>query len=264
MTEPVTTRTDFFVGEPVPGAILELARDARRVSVLTGAGMSAESGIPMFRDVHTGLWEKFDPMELASPAAWADDPGQVWAWYAWRASLIRTSQPHPGHHALTAWQSRPGMQLDIATQNVDDLHERADSGVLAHIHGSIFALRCTDCAMPSDATYPQVDEPVAHLEPPVCTHCQGLVRPGVVWFGEGLPEDEFYAAAEAVRASELVLVIGTSGLVQPAATLPHLAGARGVPVVEINPSETEVTEAADQVWRATAAAALPALVAGLD
>lgn len=244
----------------VPGEILERARAARRVCVLSGAGMSAESGIPTFRDAQTGLWERFDPMELATPEAWEDDPAQCWAWYAWRATLVRRSRPNAGHLALAEWQRRDGVELTIATQNVDDLHERAGTEVLAHLHGSLFALRCATCGRPSDATYPELDEEVARLDPAVCGHCGGLVRPGVVWFGEALPQDEFFASAESVRGADVVLVVGTSGLVQPAASLPYIAAAAGAFVVEINPHETETSETAHEVWRATAAQALPALV----
>ena len=246
--------------EPLPELALRLARGARRVCVLTGAGMSAESGIPTFRDVQVGLWERFDPMELATPQAWAEDPEQCWAWYSWRATLVRRALPHAGHEALARWQRHGGVELTLSTQNVDDLHERAGAEVAAHVHGSLFALRCADCARPSDAAYPDVAEPVAHLEPPVCRHCGGLVRPGVVWFGEALPEEAFFASVEAAQSADLVVVVGTSGLVQPAATIPHLAGARGVPVVEINPWTTEITEAAAVHWRTTAALGLPELV----
>jgi NAD-dependent deacetylase len=248
------------VGAP---AVLELARRARRVCVLTGAGMSAESGIPTFRDAQVGLWERFDPLELATPAAWAADPALVWAWYAWRAGLVVRALPHAGHLALTRWQRRAGVDLTIVTQNVDDLHERAGSAVLAHLHGSLFALRCSACGLPSDAAYPDLAEPVGHLDPPTCPACGGRVRPGVVWFDEALPEDAFLASADAARAADLVLVVGTSGRVHPAATLPHLAAARGVPVVEVNPRESAVSEAADEVWRAPAASALPSLVDAL-
>ena len=248
----------------VPETVLELARAARRVCVLTGAGMSAESGIPTFRDVQVGLWERFDPMELATPAAWEDDPEQVWAWYAWRATLVRRSRPNAGHVAVGRWQRREGVQLDIVTQNVDDLHERGGADVLAHLHGDLFALRCSRCGTPSDAAYPELAEPVGALEPPTCERCGEPVRPGVVWFGEALPQEAYFEGVDAAQGADLVLVVGTSGLVHPAATVPHLAGARGVPVVEVNPRETEVTEAADHAWRATAATALPALVALLD
>ncbi|WP_289017864.1 NAD-dependent deacylase [uncultured Ornithinimicrobium sp.] len=244
----------------VPPRVLDLAAGAERVCVLTGAGMSAESGIPTFRDARVGLWERFDPTELATPHAWAADPAQVWAWYAWRATLVRRSLPNVGHRALAGWQARPGVRLDVATQNVDDLHERAGAQVLAHVHGSLFALRCSVCDRPSDAAYPELAEPVGRLDPPTCTACGGTVRPGVVWFDEALPEEDFLAAVDAAQEADLVLVVGTSGLVHPAATIPHLAGARGVPVVEVNPAPTVVSEAADEVWRATAATALPALL----
>lgn len=254
--------TERITGE-APSPVLELVRRAGRVCVLTGAGMSAESGVPTFRDVQVGLWERFDPAELATPEAWAEDPGLVWAWYAWRASLVRTAGPNAGHAALATWQQRPGVELSIATQNVDDLHERAGAEVLAHLHGSLFTLRCGACGAPSEAAYPQVSEPVAHLAPPACEVCGGGVRPGVVWFGEGLPQEEFMAAVQAAQEADLVVVVGTSGLVHPAAAIPHLAGARGVPVLEINPQESAVSEAADVVWRTTAADALPRIVAAL-
>lgn len=249
--------------EPVPGRVLELVRRAQRVCVLTGAGMSAESGVPTFRDVQVGLWERFDPAELATPRAWEEDPALVWSWYAWRAALVRGAEPNAGHAAVAAWQRRPGVDLSVVTQNVDDLHERAGAQVLAHVHGSLFALRCGVCGSPSAAAYPEVTEPVDHLEPPTCEVCGAAVRPGVVWFGEALPEEEFFAAVQAAQDADLLVVVGTSGLVHPAATVPHLAGARGVPVLEINPQETAVSEAADVVWRTIAAQALPRIVAAL-
>ncbi len=249
--------------EQIPTEVLELARSARRVTVLTGAGMSAESGVPTFRDAQTGLWERFDPTELATPEAWEDDPSQCWAWYAWRASLVRGAEPHPGHLAIAQWQARPGVDLKISTQNVDDLHERAGATVLAHVHGDLFALRCARCGTPAGVDYPPVTEPVAQLDPPVCEECGGLIRPGVVWFGEALPERAFQESIEAAQEADLVLVVGTSGLVYPAAGIPDLAAARGVPVVEINPQASEVSSSADHVWRATAGQALPALVAAL-
>ena len=249
--------------DQVPTEILDLARSARRVTVLTGAGMSAESGVPTFRDAQTGLWERFDPAELATPQAWEEDPAQCWAWYAWRASLVRGAEPHPSHLALAQWQARPGVDLRISTQNVDDLHERAGATVLAHVHGNLFALRCADCGAPADTGYPPVVAPVAHLDPASCAACGGLIRPGVVWFGEALPGQAFQDSVEAAQESDLVLVVGTSGLVYPAASIPDFAGARGVPVIEINPRVSEVSASADHAWRAPAGRALPALVSAL-
>lgn len=249
--------------DQVPPEILDLARSARRVTVLTGAGMSAESGVPTFRDAQTGLWERFDPAELATPEAWEEDPAQCWAWYAWRASLVRGTEPHAGHLALAQWQARPGIDLRISTQNVDDLHERAGATVLAHVHGDLFALRCASCGAPAGTGYPPVAEPVARLDPASCAACGGLIRPGVVWFGEALPGQAFQDSVEAAQEADLVLVVGTSGLVYPAASIPDFAGARGVPVVEINPRVSEVSASADHAWRAPAGRALPALVSAL-
>lgn len=246
----------------VPAEVLELARAARKVCVLTGAGMSAESGVPTFRDAQTGLWERFDPLQLATPQAWRDDPEQVWAWYAWRGTLVRGSEPNAGHVALAQWQR--AVDLQIVTQNVDDLHERAGATVLTHLHGALFAFRCTRCGRDADAQYPVLTEPVESHPVLGCEHCDGVIRPAVVWFGEDLPPGAFDVAVQAARSADLVLSVGTSGLVHPAAALPHLAGARGVPVVEINPQETGTSEAAAHCWRAGAALALPALVAALQ
>ena len=167
-------------------AFLDLARDARDVVVLTGAGMSVESGIPTFRDAHTGLWERHDPEELATIDAWERDPDFVWAWYRWRAKLIRDVQPNVGHRALADWADAERANLWIVTQNIDDLHERAGSSVLAHLHGSIFALRCSECDTPFDETDAPAlalpSDPVERLAPPRCPVCGAAVRPGVVWF----------------------------------------------------------------------------------
>ena len=248
----------------VPPAVAALARAARRVTVLTGAGMSAESGVQTFRDVDTGLWAQFDPLDLATVAGWRRDTPLVNAWYLWRVALIRACQPNAGHVALAEWSHRPDVTLSIVTQNIDDLHERAGATVLSHLHGSIFAYRCDVCAAPGAAP-PVLDEPVERIDPIPCSECGiGSLRPGVVWFGEELPRSAFEAAVDVCRDADLVLVVGTSGIVYPAASLPYLAKDYGVPVVEIDPSPTEFSNDADHVWRATAAKALPALVAALD
>lgn len=247
----------------VPSDILDLARGARRVAVLTGAGMSAESGVATFRDDETGLWSRFDPAVLASQDGWDADPPLVWAWYAWRVGLVRSVEPNAGHVALARWAAREDVRLDIATQNIDDLHERAGSAEAFHVHGSLFAFRCSVCGTAYDAEIDVPAEPVERLDPPACAACGEAVRPGVVWFGEMLPMDAFDAATEAVLEADLVLVVGTSGIVHPFASLPDLARGHGVPVVEINPNDTELSGHVDHVWRATAAEALPALVDAL-
>ncbi len=248
---------------PIPDGILRLARLAHRITVLTGAGMSADSGVPTFRDAQTGLWSLVDPQDLATPEAWRRDKPYVNAWFLWRVHLMSAAAPNAGHHALAAWGRRPDTDLRIVTQNIDDLHERAGSTVLAHLHGSLFAWRCDRCHQPAPTPHAPA-EPIERIEPDTCPRCAfGEIRPGVVWFNEPLPEREFTDAVQVCRDADLV-VVGTSGVVQPAASLPHLAGARGIPVIEIDPRPTEFSPFATQVWRATAATALPALVAALD
>ena len=248
-----------------PPDLVEAARAARRVVVLTGAGMSAESGIPTFRGTRSGLWERFDPMALASPTGWAADPELVWGWYLWRVGLVRAAQPNAGHVALAQWaRSAP---VRVVTQNVDDLHERAGSADVVHLHGSIMAVRCSECEAPYDsglvvaAAAAASGRPALRVAPPRCPVCaQGLVRPGVVWFGESLPLGAFEAAVAAVEEADLVLVVGTSGLVHPAAQLPMVARQVGAFVGEINPEPTQTSGLAHEVWRSTAASAIPALV----
>ncbi len=246
-----------------PADIVSLARDARTVVVLTGAGMSAESGVPTFRDAQTGLWARFDPMELATPDAWERDRAFVWAWYMWRMVLVRGALPNAGHRALSRWSDAwapGGRHVQIATQNVDDLHERAGSEVLAHVHGSLFALRCERCDTRYEEPVALPETPVERIDPPSCARCGAAVRPGVVWFGEMLPETEFAAASDAATRADLVLVVGTSGIVHPFAGLPLAARDAGVPVVEVNPVDTALSHLVDFRWRAGAAIALPALV----
>lgn len=243
-------------------ALLESVRDARRVVVFTGAGMSAESGVPTFRDALTGLWERFDPAELATPQAWARDPALVWAWYEWRAALVRRVSPNAGHHAVADWARRA--ELTVLTQNVDDLHERAGSTVAAHLHGSLYAPRCSSCGRPADlddARFEKLDrEPVERITPPACETCAAPVRPGAVWFGEELPAAAWQVSVDAVEDCDLLLVVGTSAVVHPAAQLPMRALGAGATVVEINPEPTDLTAAVTHSWRATAAQALPVLV----
>ena len=245
-------------------AIIEAVRGAQRVMVLSGAGMSAESGVPTFRDAQTGLWEDFDPADLATPGAWHHDPEFVWAWYAWRVGLVRGVEPNAGHLALT---DLAGLrETIIATQNIDDLHERAGSTVLAHLHGSLFAFRCSACHAPYHGPIEVPDEPVERLAPPRCEVCGERVRPGVVWYGEDLPLAEFdatVAAIETLEPGDVALVIGTSGVVFPAAGLPAMALAEGATVIEINPQETEISDMAHLHVRAPVAVALPQLVAAL-
>jgi NAD-dependent deacetylase len=253
----------------------ELARTARRVVMLTGAGMSAESGVPTFRDAQTGLWEQYSPEQLATEDAWFADPGLVWSWYQWRARLVRSCSPNPGHQAIAAWQralADPSSgSLVISTQNVDDLHERAGAEVLAHLHGSLFDFRCADCGTPADHDPGTAEDGVAGADadleqllratPPACTACDtGRLRPGIVWFGEMLPERALEQTFAALEDCDLAVVVGTSAVVQPAASLPYVALGAGAAVVEVNPEVTEFSTAATVHVPGTAATVLPTLV----
>ena len=246
----------------IPDEVVDAVRGARRVLVLSGAGMSAESGVPTFRDAQTGLWEEFDPSQLATAEAFRLDPPFVWAWYAWRMQLVRGVEPNDGHRALAELAGL--REVTISTQNVDDLHERAGSAVAAHLHGSIFALRCSDCETPYDGDVDLPAEPTERIDPPTCPQCEGDVRPGVVWFGEVLPDDAVAAteaAIDALEPGDVALVIGTSGIVYPAAGYPAMARAEGATVIEVNPGETEISDMCHLVVRGTAAHVLPQLVA---
>ncbi|QRP65524.1 NAD-dependent deacylase [Rhodanobacter sp. FDAARGOS 1247] len=237
-------------------------REARSVVVLTGAGMSAESGIATFRDARDGLWSQFDAQALATPSAYRADKALVWGWYVWRMAKVRAAQPNAGHLALVRLAALKSGGVVVVTQNVDDLHERAGSVGVIHLHGDLFASRCFACARSFDGFQPPADaadHPVLRLSPPRCAHCGGYVRPGVVWFGEMLPQKPWAQAQDVVRRCDLMLLVGTSGVVHPAAALPGAARARGARVVEINPVVTELSEHVDHVWRATAGESLPLL-----
>ncbi len=223
-----------------------------RIAFLTGAGMSAESGVPTFRDALTGLWARFDPERLATENAFRRDPALVWGWYRWRAALVAKAQPHAGHAGIARLQDRHDVR--VVTQNVDDLHERAGSRGVAHLHGSLFASRCIGCGSrvdpdPIASGMEAVPAEGAREPPPRCTACGEAIRPGVVWFGEALPADAWDAALDAVRACELLVVVGTSGLVHPAAALPALARDAGRRVLEINPDATPLAALAHASWR---------------
>ncbi|TSE01579.1 NAD-dependent deacylase [Skermania sp. ID1734] len=243
----------------VPPTLVEKARTARSITVLTGAGMSAESGLPTFRDAQTGLWARYDPMTLATPEAWREDPALVWAWYQKRGAMLQTAEPNAGHLALATWSKF--QDIRIVTQNVDDLHERAGSTNVIHVHGSLLTPYCDSCHTPYPA---DVEEPTGERVPPPKCACGGLIRPGVVWFGEMLPEDAFARAIDAAQRCDLMIVVGTSGIVYPAAGLAQLAQSNGASVAEINPAETEASSQVDIRWRATAATALPALLAQVN
>lgn len=248
-----------------------LAADAKSVVVLSGAGMSAESGVPTFRDAQTGLWERFTPEELATETAFRANPSMVWTWYVWRAMLVKSVEPNAGHTVLGAWQQHLATRhgsLTVATQNVDDLHERGGAQDVLHLHGSLHAYRCLNChrsarfdPASTGVTADQDFDPEDLVTTVACDHCeQGILRPGVVWFGEMLPEDAFGTAVNALEEADLVVVVGSSGLVQPAASLPMIGRQAGAAIIEINPSATKLSDSADVYLPLTAAVALPEIL----
>lgn len=242
-----------------------LLRDARAVIVLTGAGVSAESGVPTFRGAG-GLWKSFRPEELATPEAFERDPRLVWEWYAWRRTLVGSCQPNAAHRALAGWALRRGT-VTIVTQNVDGLHARAareaageddpTSALPVEVHGSLLRDRCSECDTRTDP----VPVDATSLESlPRCTRCEALLRPDVVWFGEMLDETVLARADAAATTADVCLVVGTSALVHPAASLPLRTRANGGVVIEVNPEETPLTRVAEVSLRGKAAEVVPSLV----
>ena len=236
-----------------PPGLLSALHAAQRVAVLTGAGISAESGIPTFRDAMTGLWARFRPEELATADAFRRDPALVWDWYEWRRQLVAGARPNAGHRALTALQARVPA-CTVITQNVDGLHQEAGTRGVIELHGNIRRSKCfaEGCVVPAAEATPGT--------PPQCPQCGAPLRPDVVWFGEALPADALAAADAAARACEVFLCIGTSSVVYPAAALPQAALQAGAVVVEINRDATPLSGIATHSFRGAAGELLPALV----
>jgi NAD-dependent deacetylase len=222
--------------------------------VLTGAGVSAESGVPTFREAQTGLWERYDPLELATPEAFARDPELVWRWYRWRRDLVAAAEPNPGHRALAEMQSLVP-RLTLVTQNVDGMHQRAGSRDVIEFHGNLFTNRCS-----SDGRIVETD---ADDAVPMCPECGDYLRPGVVWFGEPIPEDALHASFAAAADCEVFLSIGTSSHVYPAAGLADVAQDSGAVTIEVNPSPTGQSGSFTANLRGNAGLVLPKLVESL-
>ena len=227
-------------------------RQARSICALTGAGISAESGIPTFRGAG-GLWRKYRAENLATPEGFARDPKLIWEWYDWRRGLIAAAQPNAGHLALAELENR-APHFTLVTQNVDGLHRRAGSRNIHEVHGSIWVTRCTGCSLET----PDDRVPLPEV-PPHCARCGALLRPGVVWFGEGLPRQVWHNAQQAAESAEVLLVIGTSAVVYPAASLVPLARAAGARVIEINVDETPLSSSVDAALRGPSGEILPQL-----
>ncbi len=228
----------------------DLLRTAARICVSTGAGMSAESGVPTFRD-EAGLWSNFNPDDYATPQAFARDPLKVWSWYRQRRAKLSAIEPHAGHCVLAAWESYAD-ELLVVTQNVDGLHHRAGSKRIIELHGRLDVARCTECSYHIAA----LDD---LGEDPRCPDCAARLRPGVVWFHEPLPEENLRRAGDAAEKCDVMLVIGTSGVVQPAASLIDTALSCGAKLIEINPNETPYSRHADVCIAAGCGEALTAI-----
>jgi NAD-dependent deacetylase len=236
----------------IPVELISLLRGSSRLVALTGAGVSQESGLRTFRDAQTGLWSQYKPEDLASPEAFRRDPKLVWDWYAWRREAVKGVRPNPGHYALAEIE-RQVPEFTLITQNVDGLHRMAGSTNLLELHGNIQRVRCAECH-----TFTEIwDDDTESV--PRCRECGGLLRPDVVWFGESLPRDQLEAAVEAARSCEVFFSIGTSGVVQPAASLAFAARNRGAVIVEINAESTPLTHKADHVLHGRSGEILPRL-----
>lgn len=219
-------------------AIAALIHDVRRIVVLTGAGISAESGIPTFRDPLTGIWSRHDPEKLETARAFREDPALVWGWYLWRRAQVARAMPNAAHLAI-AQLARSSREITLITQNIDDLHERAGCVDVIHLHGSLAQPKCFAChrAPASFCFDDEIASEGARVEPPRCPRCKGKLRPGVVWFGEDLPRTAWRRAVQAAKVCDVLLSIGTSGVVFPAAEIPRIALRAGAQVVHINPVE---------------------------
>ncbi len=228
----------------------------------TGAGMSKESGVPTFRDSLDGLWAQYDPQELATREGFDRDPPRVWGWYNFRRGLIAALSPHAGHDAIARLEGLLP-QVVVVTQNIDGFHAKAGSSTILELHGNIHRFKCFDQDHPVDTDVPlaEIDGPV---EPPMCERCGSYLRPDVVWYGEMLPPGVFEQAEALSRSCDVMLVVGTSGIVYPAAGLPMVARSAGAIVIEVNVEPSELTPGVDIFLQGTAGQVLPELVSSFE
>lgn len=238
----------------LPPDIIAALKEHQHIVALTGAGISAESGVPTFRDAQTGLWSKYKPEDLATPQAFRKNPQLVWNWYRWRQSIIQKAEPNPGHTALATLENL-SRNFTLITQNVDGLHRRAGSRNIIELHGNIFRYRCTQ----ENKVFLH-DRIHTSQELPQCPNCNALLRPDVVWFGEPLSADTLDLAFKASTSCDIFLTIGTSALVHPAASLPIIAKENDAIVIEINIQSTPITKLADIHLPISASKALPMIL----
>jgi NAD-dependent deacetylase len=242
-------------------AVDAIARASLLVTA-TGAGMSKESGIPTFRDALDGLWAQYDPQELATREGFHRDPPRVWGWYNYRRGLMAELSPHAGHVAIAQLEQMLP-QVVVVTQNIDGFHARAGSTSILELHGNIHRFKCfdQDHSVEEEIPLAESDGPV---EPPKCSRCGSNVRPDVVWYGEVLPHGVFEQAATLSRTCDTMLVVGTSGIVYPAAGLPMVARSAGATVIEVNVEPSELTPGVDIFLEGAAGEILPELVSGVE
>lgn len=249
--------------DPRPDDALQTAARAvarsARLAVFTGAGVSKESGIPTFREPETGLWARYDPMQLATPEAYRKDPAFVWSWYEHRFGVLAGAEPNPGHHAIAELeQVLP--RVVVITQNIDGLHQRAGSTHVIELHGTMHSFRCIEGhhrGFGWDVVTGQEDKP------PRCPECGDYLRPEVVWFGEGLPPDALNGAQQLSAACDVMLVVGTSGVVYPAAAVPLIAREAGATVIDVNPQREGLSQVADVFLQGPGGVVLPELVSAV-
>lgn len=238
----------------------EALRASKKIVFFTGAGISAESGIPTFRDKLTGIWVTHDPERLETANAFQENSALVWSWYLWRRRLVSQAKPNLAHLSITSLVDA-GRDVSIVTQNIDDLHERAGSSPILHLHGSLMNVKCFACHRPGKLTPAQLEpsEEGQFIEPPRCCRCNGKLRPGVVWFGENLPEDAWRSSIQLVKSCDLLISVGTSGVVMPAAGIPNMALAKGATVIHVNLEHVGLDGANQIMLRGNAGEVLPAL-----
>jgi NAD-dependent deacetylase len=244
------------VNDPLRSAARAL-RSAARLVVFTGAGVSKESGIPTFREPETGLWSRYDPMDLATPEAYLRDPAFVWRWYEHRFSAAAAAEPNPGHRAIAELEQIV-TSVSVVTQNIDGLHQRAGSSDVVELHGSMHRFKCLRSG---HVTHGFQDLASQAEKPPRCHACGDLLRPDVVWFGEELPFEALHRAQTLSSTCDVMLVVGTSGVVYPAAAMPLIAAEAGATVIDVNPDRDALAESVTYFLQGAGGEVLPRLVA---